>query len=38
MLDHVDEFRPVHNINAMADLVSALGERNAEKADPRRYL
>ena len=38
MLGHVDEFRPVHNINAMADLVSALGERDAAKADPRRYL
>jgi len=38
MLGHVDEFRPVHNINAMADLVSALGDRDAAKADPRRYL
>lgn len=38
MLGHVDEFRPVHNINAMADLVSALGERDVAKADPRRYL
>ncbi|MCC0036030.1 MAG: VWA domain-containing protein [Hoeflea sp.] len=38
MLGHVDEFRPVHNINAMADLVSALGERDLAKADPRRYL
>ena len=38
MLAHVDEFRPVHNIEAMADLVSALGDRDAAKADPRRYL
>ena len=38
MLGHVDEFRPVHNINAMADLVSALGDRDTAKADPRRYL
>jgi len=38
MLDHVDEFRPVHNIAAMADLVSALGDRDSGKADPRRYL
>jgi uncharacterized protein with von Willebrand factor type A (vWA) domain len=38
MLDHVDEFRPVHNIAAMADLVLALGDRDAAKADPRRYL
>jgi len=38
MLNHVDEFRPVHNIAAMADLVTALGERDAAQADPRRYL
>jgi len=38
MLAHVDEFRAVHNIEAMADLVSALGEKDAAKADPRRYL
>ncbi|MEP3438723.1 MAG: VWA domain-containing protein [Hoeflea sp.] len=38
MLAHVDEFRAVHNIEAMADLVAALGEKNAAKADPRRYL
>ena len=38
MLDHVDEFRPVHNIAAMADLVLALGDRDAANADPRRYL
>lgn len=38
MLAHVDEFRPVHNINAMADLVSALGEKDTARADPRRYL
>ncbi|MDZ7599851.1 MAG: VWA domain-containing protein [Hoeflea sp.] len=38
MLSHVDEFRPVHNIEAMASLVAALGEKDAAKADPRRYL
>jgi len=38
MLAHVDEFRPVHSINAMADLVAALGEKDAGKADPRRFL
>jgi len=38
MLAHVDEFRAVHNIDAMADLVSALGEKGSEKSDPRRYL
>lgn len=38
LLGHVDEFRPVHNIAAMADLVSALGEKDAAKSDPRRYM
>jgi len=38
MLAHVDEFRPVHSIDAMADLVAALGEKDAAKADPRRFL
>ncbi|MCY0095366.1 vWA domain-containing protein [Hoeflea ulvae] len=38
MLAHVDEFRAVHSIEAMADLVAALGETGSAKADPRRYL
>lgn len=38
MLGHVDEFRAVHNIEAMADLVTALGDRDAAQSDPRRYL
>lgn len=38
MLAHVDEFRSVHNIEAMEDLVTALGESSEAKADPRRYL
>ncbi|AKI00335.1 protein containing von Willebrand factor type A (vWA) domain [Hoeflea sp. IMCC20628] len=38
MLAHVDEFRAVHSIEAMADLVAALGDSDATKADPRRYL
>ena len=38
MLEHVDEFRPVHNINEMATLVAALGDKDTAKADPRRYL
>jgi uncharacterized protein with von Willebrand factor type A (vWA) domain len=38
MLGHVDEFRAVHNIEAMADLVSALGEKSGEASDPRRFL
>lgn len=39
MLPHVDEFRPVHNLDAIGDLVKALsGESGGRKADPRRYL
>lgn len=39
MLPHVDEFRPVHNLDAIGDLVAALsGEGGGRKADPRRYL
>lgn len=39
MLPHVDEFRPVHNLEAIGDLVAALsGESGGRNADPRRYL
>ncbi|MDQ4060155.1 MAG: VWA domain-containing protein [Pseudomonadota bacterium] len=38
MLPHVDEFRPVHNLESMAALVDALSERHARDADPRRWL
>ncbi|MEQ8479166.1 MAG: VWA domain-containing protein [Hoeflea sp.] len=38
MLAHVDEFRSVHNIDAMEDLVAALGEKPAAGSDPRRFL
>ncbi|PWW04365.1 hypothetical protein DFR52_1011063 [Hoeflea marina] len=38
ILGHVDEFRAVHNIEAMADLVAALGDSRTHDADPRRYL
>tara|TARA_R110002167_G_scaffold253543_1_gene459806 strand:- start:289 stop:921 length:633 start_codon:yes stop_codon:yes gene_type:complete len=38
MLPHVDEFRPVHNLESMADLVDALDGNDSYKADPRRFL
>ena len=38
MLPHVDEFRAVHNLEAMADLVAALSGDGAAGTDPRRYL
>lgn len=38
MLPHVDEFRPVHNLLSLADLVSALSAGRAGAYDPRRFL
>ncbi|ASW06740.1 vWA domain-containing protein [Rhizobium sp. 11515TR] len=38
MLPHVDEFRPVHNLLSLADLVSALTAGRADTYDPRRFL
>jgi uncharacterized protein len=38
MLPHVDEFRTIHNLKSMSDLVKAL-DRNADAAaDPRSWL
>jgi uncharacterized protein with von Willebrand factor type A (vWA) domain len=38
MLPHVDEFRPVHNLDALADLVASLDRRGRADVDPRRWL
>ncbi len=38
MLPYVDEFRPVHNLNALADLCAALGSRSLAGVDPRRFM
>lgn len=40
MLPHVDEFRAVHNLDAVADLVSALTGQKADQAasNPRNWL
>ena len=39
MLPHVDELRPVHNLEAMADLVAVLSGAAPRRAgDPRRVL
>lgn len=38
MLPHVDEFRPVHNLNALADLCVSLGRSQRRENDPRRWL
>ena len=38
MLPHVDEFRPVHSLAAIADLCEALSADGSDAADPRRWL
>lgn len=38
MLPHVDEFRPVHNLDALADLCASLDRRTDADVDPRRWL
>jgi uncharacterized protein with von Willebrand factor type A (vWA) domain len=37
MLPHVDEFRPIHSLKSMAELVRAISGEG-EKADPRAWL
>jgi uncharacterized protein with von Willebrand factor type A (vWA) domain len=37
MLPHVDEFRPVHNLNALADLCASLSARRSHNFDPRLW-
>jgi uncharacterized protein with von Willebrand factor type A (vWA) domain len=38
MLPHVDEFRPVHNLDALAALCASLGGPGGRQVDPRRFL
>ncbi|KQT57449.1 MULTISPECIES: vWA domain-containing protein [unclassified Aureimonas] len=38
MLPHVDEFRSVHSLEAMADLCAALSETGGPETDPRRWI
>jgi uncharacterized protein with von Willebrand factor type A (vWA) domain len=38
MLPHVDEFRSVHSLDAMADLCAALSGTGGADTDPRRWL
>lgn len=39
LLPHVDEFRTIHNVKAVADLVESLDARRADRAhDPRTWL
>ncbi|TMJ54768.1 MAG: VWA domain-containing protein, partial [Alphaproteobacteria bacterium] len=38
MLPHVDEFRPIHNLEAIADLCRALSADAARPLPPRQWL
>ncbi|TGT92212.1 MULTISPECIES: VWA domain-containing protein [unclassified Mesorhizobium] len=38
MLPHVDEFRSVHNLDALADLCASLDKKSALSVDPRRWM
>jgi uncharacterized protein with von Willebrand factor type A (vWA) domain len=38
MLPHVDEFRPIHNLDAMTDLCAALSAHAGRGRDPKRWL
>jgi uncharacterized protein len=38
MLPHVDEFRPIHNLESMAALVAALQDRGERAGDPKAWL
>ena len=38
MLPHVDEFRAVHNLNALADICAALSGKGGRIADPKTWL
>jgi uncharacterized protein len=38
MLAHVDDFRPVHNLDSIADLAAALSAGRPQDGDPRRFL
>jgi uncharacterized protein with von Willebrand factor type A (vWA) domain len=38
MLPHVDELRPIHNLEAMEDLVRALSAGGASGGDPKAWL
>src|SRR5882757_7273717 len=38
MLPHVDELRPIHNLESMEQLVAALSARGAKTDDPKAWL
>ena len=38
MLPYVDEFRPVHSLDSLADLAATLARPGGPAHDPRRWL
>jgi hypothetical protein len=38
MLPHVDELRPIHNLESMTELVQALSGAAAKGTDPKLWL
>jgi hypothetical protein len=38
MLPHVDELRPIHNLESMAELVRALSSERGRAGDPKAWL
>jgi len=38
LLPHVDEFRPIHNLESMAELCRALSAHGAQAGDPKAWL
>jgi uncharacterized protein with von Willebrand factor type A (vWA) domain len=38
MLPHVDELRPIHNLESMTELVRALSDRSPRAGDPKAWL
>jgi uncharacterized protein len=38
MLPHVDEFRPIHNLESMTELCRALSAAGTRAGDPKRWL
>jgi uncharacterized protein len=38
MLPHVDEFRPIHNLDSIAELCRALSAASSRTSDPKQWL
>ena len=38
MLPHVDEFRPIHNLDSIAELCGALSATARRQGDPKQWL